>query len=153
MSSVLSFFIVNIIILMSENVNLESEKEEVKNEDISYLPKIHPAIMGTLLKGVLGFFAFICIGYYTLWLSSNYVKKETFDAYTTKQDQILNSRFDIIQNKLEVILNQQIITTEQFKNLNVILTTQQKSLDNLNDRLTFLERNYFKPHLDSISQK
>ena len=138
---------------MSENVNLESEKEEVKNEDIGYLPKIHPAIMGTLLKSVLGFFAFICIGYYTLWLSSNYVKKETFDAYTTKQDQVLNSRFDIIQNKLEVILNQQIITTEQFKNLNLILGTQQKSLDNLNDRLTFLERNYFKPHLDSIPQK
>jgi hypothetical protein len=126
---------------MSKNSNSESTEEKVY-----VLPKIPSSLISTILKPVLGFFAFICVGYYTLWLSSNYVKKETFDNYTTKQDQILSSRFDTIQNKLEVILNQQIITTEQFKNLNLILNTQQKSLENISERVTFLERNYFKPN-------
>ena len=81
-------------------------------------------------------------------MSANYVKRDAFEAYTTKQDQLLNSRFDLIQNRLESILNQQIVTSEQFKNLNLILNTQQKSLDTLNDRLTFLERNYFKKTSD-----
>lgn len=94
----------------------------------------------------------MAVGYYTLWLSNNYVKKETFDAYTIKQDQQMTTRFDSIQNKLEIIINQQTITTEQFKNLNLILNTQQKSLDNLNDRLTYLERNYFKPKTNESQQ-
>jgi hypothetical protein len=130
---------------MKENIN----SEEMENNDTdknNIISKLHPDILSTVLKSAIGFIAFICVGYYTLWLSSNYVKKETFDSYITKQDQQMNLRFDQIQNRLEVILNQQIITTEQFKNLNLILSTQQKSLDNLNDRLTYLERIYLKPN-------
>ena len=130
---------------MKENIN----SEEMENNDTdknNIISKLHPDILSTVLKSAIGFIAFICVGYYTLWLSSNYVKKEVFDSYITKQDQQMNLRFDQIQNRLEVILNQQIITTEQFKNLNLILSTQQKSLDNLNDRLTYLERIYLKPN-------
>lgn len=130
---------------MKENIN----SEEMENNDTdknNIISKLDPDILSTVLKSAIGFIAFICVGYYTLWLSSNYVKKETFDSYITKQDQQMSLRFDQIQNRLEVILNQQIITTEQFKNLNLILSTQQKSLDNLNDRLTYLERIYLKPN-------
>lgn len=132
---------------MSKNSNSETTEEKVY-----ILPKMTPSLISTIIKPILGFFAFVCVGYYTLWLSSNYVKKETFDNYTSKQDQILTSRFDTIQNKLEIILNQQIITTEQFKNLNIILNSQQKSLDNISDRVTFLERSYFKPNHQVTNQ-
>jgi len=125
---------------MDKDVNEEMEQDHYK------IPKLNPLVFGGFLKPILGFFIFICIGYYTLWLSANYVKKETFDEYTKKQDQLLTSKFDSIKSKLETILEQQIITTEQFKNLNVILTTQQKSLDNISERVTFLERLYFKEY-------
>ena len=135
-------FKINIIIHMDKNSNEESEHEYYK------IPKIHSSVFNNIIKPIIGFFIFLCIGYYTLWLSSNYVKKETFDDYIRKQDQLLTSRFDTIQSKLETILGQQIITTEQFKNLNIILSTQQKSLDNISERVTFLERSYFKDNKD-----
>jgi hypothetical protein len=125
--------------------DINPEKKESNNTDGNdMISKLHPSIISNILKSIIGFIVFICVGYYSLWLSSNYVKKETFDSYMLKQDQQMTLRFDQIQNRLEVILNQQIITTEQFKNLNLILNTQQKSLDNLNDRLTYLERIYLK---------
>jgi hypothetical protein len=129
---------------MNKNSNEESEHEYYK------IPKILSSVFNNIVKPIIGFFIFLCIGYYTLWLSSNYVKKETFDDYIRKQDQLLTARFDSIQSKLETILGQQIITTEQFKNLNIILSTQQKSLDNISERVTFLERSYFKDNKENI---
>jgi hypothetical protein len=61
-----------------------------------------------------------------------------------KQDDLMESKFGIIQMKLENILNQQLIATEQFKSLNIILQTQQKSMDLINERVTFLERSVLK---------
>jgi hypothetical protein len=134
---------------MSSNNNQGDKKsQDTLIEVIPNIAKIHPSIIAPLLKPFFMFILFLAIGYYTLWMSANYVKRDAFEAYTTKQDQLLNSRFDLIQNRLESILNQQIVTSEQFKNLNLILNTQQKSLDTLNDRLTFLERNYFKKTSD-----
>lgn len=130
---------------MDKNSNEETEQNYYK------IPKIHSSVFSNIIKPIIGFFIFICVGYYTLWLSTNYVKKETFDDYTRKQDQLLASRFDSIQSKLETILGQQIITTEQFKNLNIILSNQQKSLDNISERVTFLERSYFKESKEKTS--
>ena len=104
----------------------------------------HSAAISAVVKSILGLFAFICVGYYSMWLSNNYVKRETFEAYTSKQDQLLSSRFDAIQNKLEIIINKQTVTTEQFKNFSFVLDTQQKTIDNLNDRITFMERSVYK---------
>jgi hypothetical protein len=129
---------------MSVNTN----KSEHKNQDeflevVPKIAKIHTSLIPSLIKPILVFISFLAIGYYTLWMSSNYVKRETFESYIDKQDEMMKTKFDIIQNKLETIINQQIVTSEQFKNLNLILNTQQKSLDSVNERLTFLERNYF----------
>jgi hypothetical protein len=129
---------------MSVNTN----KSEHKNQDeflevVPKIAKIHTSLIPSLIKPILVFISFLAVGYYTLWMSSNYVKRETFESYINKQDELMKSKFDIIQNKLETIINQQIVTSEQFKNLNLILNTQQKSLDSVNERLTFLERNYF----------
>jgi hypothetical protein len=136
---------------MSSNNN-QGDKKSQDNlvEVIPNIAKIHPSIMIQLIKPFFMFIVFLAIGYYTLWMSANYVKRDAFESYTAKQDQLLNSRFDLIQNRLESILNQQIVTSEQFKNLNLILNSQQKSLDTLNDRLTFLERNYFKSSKDDV---
>jgi hypothetical protein len=128
---------------MKENINLKREDNDTHSGIFQNI--IHNGFLSTIVKSAIAGVLFLAVGYYTLWLSNNYVKKETFDAYTIKQDHQMTTRFDSIQNKLEIIINQQTITTEQFKNLNLLLNTQQKSLDNLNDRLTYLERNYFKP--------
>jgi hypothetical protein len=120
-----------------------NQNEEKKLEDV--IPNFikHPTMFSLVVKGIFGIIIFLSFGYYTLWLSTNYVKKETFDSFITKQEQLFEARFQITQSKLETILNQQIITSEQFKNLNIILSSQQKSLDSLNERLTFIERNVY----------
>jgi len=120
-----------------------NQNEEKKLEDV--IPNFikHPTMFSLIVKSIFGIIIFLSFGYYTLWLSTNYVKKETFDSFITKQEQLFEARFQITQSKLETILNQQIITSEQFKNLNIILSSQQKSLDSLNERLTFIERNVY----------
>lgn len=138
---------------MSSNNNSGDRKsQDGLLEVIPNVAKVHPSVLVQFIKPALMFVAFLSVGYYTLWMSANYVKRDTFEAYAAKQDQIISSRFDVIQNRLETILNQQIVTSEQFKNLNLILNTQQKSLDILNDRITFLERNYFKSQTQEKSQ-
>jgi hypothetical protein len=120
-----------------------NQNEEKKLEDV--IPNFikHPTMFSLVVKSIFGIIVFLSFGYYTLWLSTNYVKKDTFDSFITKQEQLFEARFQITQSKLENILNQQIITSEQFKNLNIILNSQQKSLDSLNERLTFIERNVY----------
>jgi hypothetical protein len=129
---------------MSNNNKPTGNSQEEFHEIVPKIVKIHPSILSTITKAALGFIAFLGIGYYTLWMSANYVKRETFENYAQKQDDLFESKFGLIQNRLESILNQQIIATEQFKNLNLILATQQKSIDITNERLTFLERSIFK---------
>jgi hypothetical protein len=120
-----------------------NQNEEKKLEDV--IPNFikHPTMFSLVVKSIFGIIVFLSFGYYTLWLSTNYVKKDTFDSFISKQEQLFEARFQITQGKLENILNQQIITAEQFKNLNIILNSQQKSLDSLNERLTFIERNVY----------
>jgi hypothetical protein len=131
---------------MSKDINKNNQSIEKNIEaGVEYMSNVtHSAVVGAIVKSVLGLVAFICVGYYSMWLSNNYVKRETFEAYTSKQDQLLSSRFDAIQSKLEIIINKQTISTEQFKNFSFVLDTQQKSIDNLNDRITFMERSVYK---------
>jgi hypothetical protein len=83
-------------------------------------------------------------------MSLNYVKQDKFVNYISqqiemdkKQDEVLKTRFDITQTKLETIIAQQITFTEQFKSLNLQISSTQKYLDNINERMTYLERHYF----------
>jgi hypothetical protein len=103
---------------------------------IAYFAK--PAIM--LLCAII-------LGYTTMWLNTNFVKQDKFASYVdkqiendTRQDEILKSRFDITQTKLETIINQQVSYTEQLKAYNQIMLGIQKQVDNIDERVKFIER-------------
>jgi uncharacterized membrane-anchored protein YhcB (DUF1043 family) len=89
----------------------------------------------------------LVFGYVTMWLSTNFVRQDKFAAYVDKQiesdqrqDEVLKSRFDITQQKLEQIINQQVSYTEQLKAYNQVMLGIQKQVDNIDDRLKYVER-------------
>ena len=124
-----------------------------KQDPFSKLTKLEEKYKGfinLLLKPLLTIMIVLSIGYYTMWMSVNYVKQDKFVSYINqqiemdkKQDEVLKTRFDITQTKLETIIAQQITFTEQFKSLNLQISSTQKYLDNINERMTYLERHYF----------
>jgi septal ring factor EnvC (AmiA/AmiB activator) len=107
----------------------------------------HRAFINLIIKPLLTLIAFLSMGYYTMWLSTNYVRQDKFSAYIEKQiqfdkqqDELSKSRFDITQTKLEAIITQQTIFNEQLKTFNNLSASYQKQLDSLNDRIIYLER-------------
>lgn len=123
-----------------------TDDKDNKNLDffdkVSYFEEKHRSFINLFLKPLIATLAFLCIGYYTSWLSSNYVKKEIFEKYIEKQDKLYESRFEITNTKLETIISQQITFSEQFKLLNLQISSTQKNLDNINERITYIERLY-----------
>jgi hypothetical protein len=100
-----------------------------------------------LVKPVLAIIGIIFLGYFTMWLSVNYVKQDQFSRYVEKQmiqdqfqDKQAKERFDIIQAKLETIITQQVSYTEQLKAYNQVMLGIQKQVDSLDDRLKYIER-------------
>ena len=90
---------------------------------------------------------FLAIGYYTMWMSTNYVKQDKFGEYMKiqqetdkRQDENDKIRFEATQAKLETIINNQTSFTEQLKAYNQLMANYQKQLDNNNDRIMWLER-------------
>jgi type IV secretory pathway VirB4 component len=80
-------------------------------------------------------------------MSTTYVKQDKFVDYMKqqieldkKQDEILKTRFEVTQGKLEIIINNQVSFTEQLKTYNQLLGGFQKQLDNIDSRVTYLER-------------
>jgi hypothetical protein len=126
--------------------NLTDDKDN-KNLDffdkLSFFEEKHRSFINLFLKPLIAALAFLCIGYYTSWLSSNYVKKELFEKYIEKQDKLYESRFEITNTKLETIIAQQISFSEQFKLLNLQISSTQKNLDSINERITYIERLYY----------
>jgi hypothetical protein len=104
----------------------------------------HRSFINLFIKPLIACLVFLGIGYYTSWLSTNYVKKELFERYIERQDKIYESRFEITNSKLETIIAQQITFSEQFKSLNMQISSTQKNLDSINERITYLERLYYK---------
>lgn len=107
----------------------------------------HRAFINLILKPLLILGATLSMGYYTTWLSANYVHQDKFSNYIEKQivfdkqqDEILKNRFDLTQTKLEVIITQQTIFNEQLKTYNTMMTAYQRQLELLNDRIVYLER-------------
>jgi predicted nuclease with TOPRIM domain len=82
-----------------------------------------------------------------MWLSTNYVRQDQFlkliDTQNEKffqQENKTKNQFDNVQNKLEIIINQQTIFNEQIKTFNTLLANYQKQYDNLYERVLYLER-------------
>lgn len=117
---------------------------------LSALEEKYRGLISLFIKPIFTLFLLLVVGYYTTWMSLNYVKQDKFSDYVSqqlemdkKQDEVLKTRFDITQTKLETIIAQQITFTEQFKSLNLQISSTQKYLDNINERMTYLERHYF----------
>lgn len=127
--------------------NCKSVKNETYQPDVfdklSVFEEKHRSFINLIIKPLVAGIVFLCIGYYTSWLSSNYVKKELFENYIEKQDKIYEGRFEITNSKLETIIAQQISFSEQFKTLNLQISSTQKNLDSINERITYLERLYY----------
>jgi peptidoglycan hydrolase CwlO-like protein len=112
------------------------------------LEEKHRAFINLIIKPLMSLIIFLSVGYYTMWLSTNYVRQDKFFDFVEKQtkadeqqDDSSKARFEVTQTKLETIINQQVAYTEQIKTLNAMLLSYQKQVDELNDRILYLERN------------
>ena len=110
-------------------------------------PKTTTSWTGYFAKPAVMLICAIILGYVTLWLNTNFVKQDKFALYVDKQiendkrqDEILKNRFEITQTKLETIINQQVSYTEQLKAYNQIMLGIQKQVDNIDERVKFIER-------------
>lgn len=104
-----------------------------------YAAYVKPAIM---------LVAFMMFSYATLWMGQHYVTNDKFGEYVKaqvesdkRQDSEAQKRFEITQAKLETIINQQVSYTEQLKAYNQVMVSIQKQVDNIDNRVIFLERN------------
>lgn len=107
----------------------------------------HRAFINLVIKPLMSLIVFLSVGYYTMWLSTNYVRQTAFYEFVQKQtvsdkqqDEQAKNRFEIIQTKLETIINQQVAYNEQIKTINSLLAAQQKQYEMINERLLYLER-------------
>jgi hypothetical protein len=99
------------------------------------------------LKPAIMFILALVFGYGTMWLSTNFVRQDKFAAYVDKQiandqqqDENAKHRFDVTQQKLEQIITQQVSYTEQLKAYNQVMVGFQKQVDNIDERVKFIER-------------
>lgn len=109
-------------------------------EKLNFFEQRHRPFINLIIKPLLTVTLFLAVGYYTLWMSTTYVKQDNFRTYTEKQDEILKNRFEITQSKLETIIHNEITFSEQLKSYNQISDIFQKQLDHLNTEVAYLER-------------
>jgi len=116
-------------------------------EKLNVFESRHRPFINLIIKPLLTMTVFLAVGYYTMWMSTTYVKQDKFVDYMKqqieldkKQDEILKTRFEVTQGKLEIIINNQVSFTEQLKTYNQLLGGFQKQLDNIDGRVTYLER-------------
>jgi hypothetical protein len=102
---------------------------------------------GWLIKPSIMIIAFMMFSYATLWMGEHYVTNDKFGQYVKtqldsdkRQDEQAEKRFEIIQAKLETIINQQVSYSEQLKAYNTIMVSIQKQVDNIDNRVIYLER-------------
>ena len=107
----------------------------------------HRPFINLILRPLLMIVIFLAVGYYTMWMSTNYVKTEKMDAFLSKQtqldkeqDETAKVRFDVIQSKLDTVINNQTAFIEQLKAYNQLMAAYQKQMDSVNDRVIYLER-------------
>lgn len=115
---------------------------------ISTLEQKHRTFITLVIKPLLSLIVFLSVGYYTLWLSANYVRHDIFSQYVQKvekdaeiKEENTKNRFEVTQSKLEIIINQQTAFNEQLKTINTMLSNVQKQYESLEERILYLERN------------
>lgn len=119
-------------------------------DPLSYLESSKPenvSWFSYFLKPIIILFVIIVLGYVTMWMSLNYVKQDQFTAYVEqqietnkKQDAVYLQRFDMTQSKLETIIHQQVAYGEQLKAYNQLMLGVQKQVDDIDDRVKYMER-------------
>jgi hypothetical protein len=109
----------------------------------------HRPFINLIIRPLLMLVIFLSVGYYTMWMSTNYIKQEKFEEFVKNQnvtdktqDDVATQRFEVIQAKLELIINNQTAFTEQLKAYNQLMANYQKQLDTQNDRIMWLERQH-----------
>jgi hypothetical protein len=131
---------------MSPDPNIDPVKGNFI-EKLNIFESNHRSFINLIIKPLMTTFIFLAVGYYTLWMSTNYVKQDKFANFVEKQieadkrqDEITKTRFEVTQVKLETIINQQVAYGEQLKAYNQLLSNQQKQIDSLDGRVIYLER-------------
>jgi len=109
---------------------------------------------GILIKPAIMVFCFVVFSYFTLWMGQHFVTQDKFALYVEKQienDKISASesakRFEVTQQKLETIINNQSIFSEDLKHINQTEAGLDKRMDNLDNRLIYIERKMGTPSI------
>jgi len=99
------------------------------------------------VKPAIMLVAFMMFSYATLWMSQHFVTQDKFAIYVERQienDKIVAAesvkRFEVTQQKLETIINNQSIFSEDLKHINQTEAGLDKRMDNLDQRLIYIER-------------
>jgi hypothetical protein len=126
---------------MGEEIQ-KTEEAVIATDFIGKLTKFegqHGTFMNVIFRPVLMLIVFLAVGYYTMWMSTNYVKQDKFIQYSEKQDRLMQSRFDVTQVKLDTVINNQTAYVEQLKAFTQLQAGQQRQLESLDSRLIWLE--------------
>ena len=122
--------------------NLDESPDNIVDKLENFENK-HKAFINLFIKPFGTLLIFLALGYYTMWMSSNYVKQEKFNLFVEKQEKLIESNFEITRTQLQTILNQQTTFTEQLKAYNMQIINLQKASDALSERVTYIERNLY----------
>jgi hypothetical protein len=117
-------------------------------DPLSHIPEIKTdKWYGAFIKPVVMILGFMVFSYVTLWMGQHYVTQDKFAIYVEKQienDKISATealkRFEVTQEKLETIINNQSIFSEDLKHINQTEAGMDKRMDNIDQRLIYLER-------------
>lgn len=99
------------------------------NKIIEFSEK-YGALINYIVKPLLSLLITLIVGYHLLWLKTHYVSTEDFVKYSQTTNQ-----------KLDLLLQNQIIYTEQQKTFNLVIGNVQKDISSLDERVRFIERN------------
>jgi hypothetical protein len=118
-------------------------------DKMTHFESEHRPFINLFIRPMLMLIVFLAVGYYTMWMSTNYVKQEKFTTIIEKQaivdkqqDETAKARFEVIQTKLDTVINNQTAFIEQLKSYNQLMTAYQKQMDSMNDRVIYLERQH-----------
>ena len=99
------------------------------------------------IKPAIMVFCFVVFSYVTLWLGQHFVTQDRFSVYVERQiendkhmAEEASKRFEVTQAKLETIINNQSIFSEDLKHINQTEAGLDKRMDNLDQRLIYIER-------------